>query len=48
MPTNKNEVALLLQLISFHIIMQTKGIIAIWPSYSITGPAFHTISLPAL
>jgi hypothetical protein len=31
----------------FRIIMSTKGIIALWYSYSLTGPVLHTISLPA-
>jgi hypothetical protein len=33
---------------SFHIIMSTKGIVALWASYSFTGSVFHTIFLPAL
>jgi hypothetical protein len=41
MPTNKSEVALL-QLISFHINLLPKGIIALWVSYSFTKPVFHT------
>jgi hypothetical protein len=28
--------------------MLTEGIIALWASYSFTGPIFHTISLHAL
>jgi hypothetical protein len=48
MLTNKNEVALLLQHTFFSIVMQTKGIIVLWPSFLFTGPIFHTISLPAL
>jgi hypothetical protein len=41
-------VALLLQLISFHIIMLMKRIIALWASYLFIEPVFHTIFLPAL
>jgi hypothetical protein len=28
--------------------MPTKGIIALWVSYSFARPIFHTVSLPAL
>jgi hypothetical protein len=48
MPINKNEVALLSQLVPFRIIVPTKGIIELWASYSFTGLVFHTISLPEL
>jgi len=28
--------------------MPTKGIIALWASYSFTGPILHTVCLPTL